>query len=70
MGGDGHIAYRQCLILIWRYCGMKRPGPTLHVHVPETGSVDRLATRFAKGGWRVSISPTLVKSNLTKAGHC
>ena len=35
------------LILIRRYCGMKRPRPTLHVHVHETGSTDRHATTFA-----------------------
>ena len=28
------------LILIQRHCGMKRPGPTLHVHLRETGSTD------------------------------
>ena len=28
------------LILIRRYCGMKRPGPTLHVHLREIGSTD------------------------------
>ena len=28
------------LILIWRHCGMKRPGPTLHVLLRETGSTD------------------------------
>ncbi len=35
------------LILIRRHCGMKRPGPTLHVHAHETGSTDRHATSFA-----------------------
>ena len=28
------------LILIRRHCGMKGPGPTLHVHLRETGSTD------------------------------
>ena len=28
------------LVLLQRYCGMKRPGPTLHVHLRETGSTD------------------------------
>ena len=28
------------LILFRRYCGMKRPGPTLHVRLRETGSTD------------------------------
>ena len=28
------------LFLLRRYCGMKRPGPTLHVHLRETGSTD------------------------------
>ena len=27
-------------ILFRRYCGMKRPGPTLHVRLRETGSTD------------------------------
>ena len=31
------------LILIWRHRGMKRPGPTLHVRLRETGSTDRHA---------------------------
>ena len=35
------------LILLQRYCGMKRPGTTLHVHAHETGSTDRHATSFA-----------------------
>ena len=80
MGGDRHTAYHQCLILIPRYCWMKRPRPTLHDHVHEAGSIDRHATSFArptnmqlvlhKGGWRVSVSLTLVESNLTAAGPC
>ena len=28
------------LILLQRYCGMKRPGLTLHVRLRETGSTD------------------------------
>ena len=28
------------LILIRQHRGMKRPGPTLHVHLRETGSTD------------------------------
>ena len=28
------------LILLQRYCGMKRPGPTLHVRLRETDSAD------------------------------
>ena len=35
------------LILLQRYYGMKRPGPTLHVHVHETGSIDRHVTFVA-----------------------
>ena len=31
------------LILIRQHCGMKRPGPTLHVRLRETGSIDRHA---------------------------
>ena len=68
MGDISHTAYHQRLILIWRYCWMKRPGPTLHDHVHETGSTDRHATSFALGGWQVSVSRTLVESNLTMTG--
>ena len=46
-GSDSHTAYHQHLILIWRYCWMRRPRPTLHDHVHETGSTDRHATSFA-----------------------
>ena len=67
MGGDRHTAYHQCLILIRRYCWMKRSGPTLTVHLRETGSTDVL---LHKGGWRVSVSPTLVESSLTMDGPC
>ena len=28
------------LFLLQPYCGMKRPGPTLHVRLRETGSTD------------------------------
>ena len=42
-----------------RYCGMKRLGPTLHVRLRETGSTD-LHALGVLGGWRVSVSPTLV----------
>ena len=31
------------LILVQRYCGMKRPGPTLHIRLRETGSTDEHA---------------------------
>ena len=31
------------LILIQRHCGMKRPGPTLHARLRETGSTDKHA---------------------------
>ena len=37
------------LILFRRYCGMKRPGPTLHVLLRETGSTDVLRTQVAGG---------------------
>ena len=66
MGVDIQIASFLVLFLIQQYCGMKRPGPTLHVHVHETGSIDRHVTLLHKDGWRVSISPTLVESDLTK----
>ena len=37
------------LILLQRYCGLKRPGPTLHVRLRETGSTDVLRTQVASG---------------------
>ena len=55
------------IIVILRYCWMKRPGPTLHDRVHETGSTDVL---MHIGGWRVSVSPILVESNLTTTGPC
>ena len=64
---NSHTAYRQRLTLIRQYYWMKRPGPTLHDRVHETGSTDVL---MHIGGWRVSISPTLVESSLTMAGPC
>ena len=70
VGDHSHTAYQQHLILIRRYCWMKRLGPTLHDHVHETGSTDIHATSLHKGGWRVSVSPTLVESNLTVVGPC
>ena len=60
VGDNSHTAYQQSLTLIRRYCWMKRPGPTLHDRVHETGSTDVL---MHIGGWRVSVSPTLVKSD-------
>ena len=67
MGVDIQIASFLGLFLIRRYCGMKRPRPTLHVHVHDTGSIDRHVTLLHKDGWRVSVSPTLVESDSTKA---
>ena len=49
VGDNSHTAYRQRLILIRRYCWMKRSGPTLHDHVHETGSTDVLRTQVASG---------------------
>ena len=70
MGGDHHTAYHQCLILIRRYCWMKRPGPTLHDHVHETVPPIDMQLVLHKGGWRVSVSTTLVESTLNAAGPC
>ena len=67
VGDNSHPAYHQRLTLIRRYCWMKRPGLTLHDRIHETGSTDVL---LHKGGWRVSISPTLVESSLTMVGPC
>ena len=38
-----------CHDLVRRYCWMKRPGPTLHDRVHETGSTDVLRTQVAGG---------------------
>ena len=67
VGDNSHTAYHQRLTLIRRYCWMKWSGPTLHDHIHETGSTDVL---LHIGGWRVSISPTLVESSLTTPGPC
>ena len=67
MGDNCHTAYDQHLTLIRRYCWMKRLGPTLHDRVHETGSTNVI---LHIGGWRVSISPTLVELSLTTAGPC
>ena len=67
VGDNSHTAYEQRLNLIQRYCWMKRPGPTLHDRIHQTGSTDML---LHIGGWRVSVSPTLVESSLTTAGPC
>ena len=67
VGDNSHTAYHQRLTLIRRYCWMKRPRPTLHDRTHETGSTDVL---LHIGGWRVSVSPTLVESSLTMAGPC
>ena len=62
---NSHTSYHKLLTLIWRYCWMKRPGPTLHDRVHGTGSTDVL---LHLGGWRVYVSPTLVETNLNAAG--
>ena len=68
VGGDSHTAYQQRLILIRRYCGMKRPGPTyMSTHMRPVPPTD-MQLVLHKGGWQVSVSPTLVESNLTAAG--
>ena len=38
-----------CLTLVRRYCWMKRPGPTLHIRLRETGSTDVLCTQVVGG---------------------
>ena len=40
--GDGlfNLLTVTSLILFQWYCGMKQPGPTLHVRLRETGSTD------------------------------
>ena len=37
------------LILVQRYCWMKRPGPTLRVRLRETDSPNVLCTKVASG---------------------
>ena len=49
VGDNSHTAYQQRLTLIWRYCWLKRPGPTLHDRVHETGSTNVLRTQVASG---------------------
>ena len=38
-----YLPLRTSLIMIRQHRGMKRPGPTLHVRLRETGSTDRHA---------------------------
>ena len=45
---------------------MKRSGPTLCVRLRETGSTDVHALHI--GGWRVSVSPTLVEPSVATPG--
>ena len=47
VGDNSHTAYHQRLTLVRQYCWMKRPGPTLHDRVHETGSTDMLHTHVA-----------------------
>ena len=49
VGDNSHTAYHQRLTLIRQYCLMKRPGPTLHDRIHETGSSDVLRTQVASG---------------------
>ena len=70
VGGDRHTTYDQSLILIRRYCWMKRPGPTLHDQFMRPVPPTDMQLVLHKGGWRVYVSPTLVESNLTVAGPC
>ena len=70
VGDNSHAADHQHLILIRQYCWMKRFGPTLHDRVHETVPPTDMQLVLHNGGWRVSVSPTLVESNLTVAGPC
>ena len=56
-----------CHTLVQRYCWTKWPGPTLRVRLRETGSTDVL---LHLGGWRVSVSLTLVESSVATPGPC
>ena len=67
VGDNSHTAYHQRLTLIQRYCWIKRPRPTLHDRVHETGSNDVL---LHIGGWLVTISPTLVELTVAMPGPC
>ena len=70
VGGDRHTAYHQCIILIRRYCWMKRlEQPYMTTFMRSVPPTD-MQLVLHNGGWRVSISPTLVESNLTTVGPC
>ena len=47
---------------------MKRPGPTLHVPYMRLVPPTDVQLVLHEGGRQVSVSPTLVESNLTTAG--
>src|SRR5215216_7892645 len=49
VGDNSHTAYHQRLTLIRRYCWKKRPGPTLHDRVHDTGSPSVHCTELACG---------------------
>ena len=49
VGDNSHTAYPQRLTLIRQYSWMKRPEPTLHDRVHDTGSTDVLRTQVASG---------------------
>ena len=67
VGDNSNTSYHQHLTLIHQYCWMKRPGPTLHDRVHETSSTNVL---LHIGGWRVSVSPTLVEPSVATPGPC
>ena len=65
VGGDSHIANHQSLILVLQYCGMKRPDqPYMSTYMRPVPPAN-MQLVLHKGGWRVSVSPTLVEYNLT-----
>ena len=68
MGGDVHIASHQVLFSFGGIVGLSGPNqPYMSTHMRPVPPTD-MQLVLHKGGWRVSVSPTLVESNLTAAG--
>ena len=70
VGSDCHTAYHQYFILIGGIVGCSAPDqPYMTTFMRPVPPTD-MQLVLHKGGWRVSVSPTLLESNLTTAGPC
>ena len=70
MGGDSHTSYHQCLfysVVLWDEAAPDQPYMSTYMRPVPPKDMQLV---LHKGGWRVSVSPTLVESNLTTDGAC